>query len=285
MADADEPLLLPHPRLPGRWVLQLHVVDVDAAVTPMRDWLAGPGETVVLRTEPDGSTYDGTRLAGVALEAARLLERAVGRSARRRALGPRDLMGMAAAAQNLSIIAAEVVDAEGPGIAALTLAQRLLAELSVAVDRRFVPHDDHTFTTYWTPTDQLLLDRLAAELADELGSGSDDQARLFPPAYGEDQERSRGYAALADDELIAARREALATLRGALERDRATAEEMAAMMRAVNALRLVLGTRLGVTEERHEVSDDDPDAPSWAVYHHLTHLLGQIIAALRHAPD
>ena len=53
------------------------------------------------------------------------------------------------------------------------------------------------------------------------------------------------------------------------------------MMRAVNDLRLVLGTRLDVSEESEPPPDDHPDAETWAVYQHLSHLLAQLLDALR----
>jgi hypothetical protein len=52
-------------------------------------------------------------------------------------------------------------------------------------------------------------------------------------------------------------------------------------MRSINDLRLVVGTRLDVSEDDHErVSPGDPRFADWLAYHRLTHLLGQIIQAL-----
>jgi hypothetical protein len=50
----------------------------------------------------------------------------------------------------------------------------------------------------------------------------------------------------------------------------------------VNEVRLVLGTRLEITEEGDErpLDPQDPRAPGFAVYDYLTYLQGEIIEAL-----
>ena len=42
----------------------------------------------------------------------------------------------------------------------------------------------------------------------------------------------------------------------------------------------MLGTRLDVSEDDHDVDPDDPDAPAHAVYHYLGMLLGEVVDAL-----
>ena len=51
-------------------------------------------------------------------------------------------------------------------------------------------------------------------------------------------------------------------------------------MGAVNSLRLVLGTRLDVSEDMDEVDPDHPEAPAFAVYQYLSFLLETIVASL-----
>ena len=57
-------------------------------------------------------------------------------------------------------------------------------------------------------------------------------------------------------------------------------DQINAWMGAVNDLRLVLGTRLDVTEDMDDIELDDPRAGAFAVYHYLTHLLAEIVDAL-----
>jgi len=57
---------------------------------------------------------------------------------------------------------------------------------------------------------------------------------------------------------------------------------MAAWLAALNDLRLVLGTRLDVTEEMYErgVPEDDPRAASFAIYAYLGWLEEQVVDAM-----
>jgi hypothetical protein len=105
--------------------------------------------------------------------------------------------------------------------------------------------------------------------------------RLFPTAYAEDPERDREYHALVRDELADRRRAAVDTLLATLDERRLTEEQLTAWMGAINDLRLVLGTRLDVSEETELPDDpDDPDAPMLALYGYLGFLLENIVEAL-----
>jgi hypothetical protein len=59
-------------------------------------------------------------------------------------------------------------------------------------------------------------------------------------------------------------------------------EELHAWLSALNDLRLVLGTRLGVTEETYEdgIDEADPQADDLALYAYLTWLQDGILEAL-----
>ena len=107
-------------------------------------------------------------------------------------------------------------------------------------------------------------------------------ARLFPVAYRDDPDRETEFRLLARDELRSSHLAALATLEESAGADRLEEEQLLAWMRAINDVRLVLGTRLNVTEEGHERPTDvtDPRAPAFAVYDFLTWLQGEIVDAL-----
>ena len=68
--------------------------------------------------------------------------------------------------------------------------------------------------------------------------------------------------------------------RGEVARDRAHARRRAAWLGVLNDTRLVLGTRLGVTEEERQIADDDPNTAAFAVYYWLTWLQGELIEQL-----
>ena len=65
-----------------------------------------------------------------------------------------------------------------------------------------------------------------------------------------------------------------------VESDRVDENQLHAWSTALNDLRLVLGTRLDVTEDMDEVDPEDPRAPAFALYGYLTWLQGEIIEAL-----
>ncbi len=286
MPFGQESILVPVPRRPGRWRFVLDRDDLARAAASLIDWMGAPGGDGISLTDDSGRMFDHGQLGEVATEAVGVLADGVQRSIRkRRGLGASDLVVLASAAQNLGIVASIALDAGAPTELTLELCGQIILEVSVALDQRFVPQDDGTFSTSWPAADRVLIeqltDELEAALADPTDGSDDALVRLFPPAYGIDEEKSREYASLARDELVASRRASLEVLREAIDRDTATADELSAMLRAVNDLRLVIGTRLDVSEESQPPPDDHPDAESWAIYQHLSHLLAQLLDALR----
>jgi len=131
--------------------------------------------------------------------------------------------------------------------------------------------------------ERTLLASLATELREQLDGDTGDPTlrRLFPPAY-DDEAEERGYRELAGDSLLDGRREALELLAETVDRDRLSAEEADAWLRALNDLRLVLGTRLDVQEDTFaaDLRPDDPNAAALAVYAYLSWIQEQLVAAL-----
>jgi hypothetical protein len=131
--------------------------------------------------------------------------------------------------------------------------------------------------------ERALLAGLAAELRALLEGEPGDPSlrRLFPPAY-EDEDDERGYRELTGEGLLDGRREALTLLATTTDRERLSAQEAEAWLRALNDLRLVLGTRLDVQEDTfaEELRPDDPRAPALAVYGYLSWIQEQLVEAL-----
>jgi hypothetical protein len=124
-----------------------------------------------------------------------------------------------------------------------------------------------------------LVPQLRAVLENDLSDPS--LRRLFPTAYPDDPARDQEYRQLVGDELLERRRAALDTLLATVEATKLSEEELTAWMGAVNDLRLVLGTRLDVSEDMDPVpAPDDPDAPLLALYGYLGYLLESIVEAL-----
>jgi hypothetical protein len=85
------------------------------------------------------------------------------------------------------------------------------------------------------------------------------------------------------DELLEKRLAAVDIVENTATATTLSEDEMTAWMGAVNDLRLVLGTRLDVSEDQDFPALDDPNAPAFAVYQYLTFLLGEIVHALSQA--
>jgi hypothetical protein len=101
-------------------------------------------------------------------------------------------------------------------------------------------------------------------------------------AYPTDDDRQTEYRLLVQGELLDSHLGALAVLEDTAGAERLDEDQLMAWMRAVNEVRLVLGTRLEITDDRADRSRDrrDPRAPAFAVYDYLTGLQGEIIEAL-----
>jgi hypothetical protein len=131
------------------------------------------------------------------------------------------------------------------------------------------------------PERELLAD-LVDQLRELLVVTTDDPSvrRLFPTAYHEDPERDREYQQLVRDELLERRLAALTTVEETAAADELDEDQLTAWLTALNDLRLVLGTRLDVSEDQEDMAEDDPDAPVMAVYGYLSVLLGDVVDAL-----
>jgi hypothetical protein len=138
-----------------------------------------------------------------------------------------------------------------------------------------------------------LLRGLPEQLRDVLEGSHDDpaRARIFPRAYLDPtaEEQEAEWQELAHPELLRERLDALGLITATLERAEPagdwwtialTPEEVQAWLGVLNDTRLVLGTRLGVTEDEHELEPTDPDAGAYAMYHWLTWLQGDLVEAL-----
>jgi hypothetical protein len=150
-------------------------------------------------------------------------------------------------------------------------------------ERPIEPDREGGFRLRLSDGERELLRTLPAELQALLGSEPDDPGlrRLFPPAYERDEEGEAEYHRLMAGELLEGRRAALRLVQETAGRDRLTAEELDAWLRALNDLRLVLGTRLDVTEEMYEAELDPahPQAYELSVYGYLSWLQEQLVAA------
>jgi len=116
----------------------------------------------------------------------------------------------------------------------------------------------------------------------ELGDADPAVARLNPSACPDDEQVDQEYRELMGNQLNEGRLEALATLEDSVDEARLDEEQAMAWMRAINDLRLLLGTRLDVSEDPADrrVPDDDPRASAFALYDYLSLLTQELVEAL-----
>src|SRR5262245_43875880 len=129
----------------------------------------------------------------------------------------------------------------------------------------------------------MLLNELLDELERLLDDPDDPELqRLFPPAYSERSDDEQ-YRSLVRDQLVSGREKALVTVRETLPSETLDLEQADQWLRALNDLRLVLGTRWDVTEELDYggLDPNDPRGRELAVYGYLSWLQEQLVEALQ----
>jgi hypothetical protein len=104
--------------------------------------------------------------------------------------------------------------------------------------------------------------------------------RLFPPAYPTDASAEDTYVSGVRDDLIAHHRESLDILVRTAHAKRLSDVELQGWLNALNDLRLVLGSSLGVSEETTEFDEQDPLYGDWVCYLYLSFLEGEVVDAL-----
>lgn len=127
-----------------------------------------------------------------------------------------------------------------------------------------------------------LCGQLRELLRDADPSGDPAIARLFPAAYPDDPLRNLDFERDAGSGLVADRLAAVDVVETTVDAEHLSEEEVMAWLGSVNALRLVLGTRLAITEETTEADypEDTPDRDTYGMYLYLTWLEAGIVEGL-----
>lgn len=122
---------------------------------------------------------------------------------------------------------------------------------------------------------------LPAQLRELLQTSDPSLERLFPPAY-DDTEADDEYGELVRGDLLEGKLAALEVVEQTVDADHLTEEQLEAWLGALESLRLVLGTKLDVSEATYEqeVDPHDPSAPVLALYGYLSWLQEQAVEAL-----
>ena len=128
------------------------------------------------------------------------------------------------------------------------------------------------------PKIRTVLAAVAQQLGPMIEAGDAATTRLFPPAYvGEERAPDEaGYRSLVDGALRNHHHRALDVLIETSSSETLSGEELDAWLSAIGSMRLVLGTRLDVSEDMDPPGPGDPKETEYAVYD----LLGMVQAAI-----
>ncbi len=130
--------------------------------------------------------------------------------------------------------------------------------------------------------EQELLRELAAHTRELLRDDDDPALRRLRPSAYDDPELEREYRELTGRQLADGRDRALAVVEQTVDGDVLSQDEADAWLRGLNDVRLVLGTRLDVTEDLDwdALTEDDPRLPELAVYSYVSWIQEQLVAAV-----
>jgi hypothetical protein len=138
-----------------------------------------------------------------------------------------------------------------------------------------------TFRVRLGANERELLHALPGYARELIAESDPSTARVFPPAHPDDPEAEAGYRDLVGSSLAEGTLAALAVLGRTAGSERLSQEELNGWLAALETLRLVLGTQLGVTEDSYREPDPrDPEAPRLALYHWLSWLQDEVVQAL-----
>ena len=143
---------------------------------------------------------------------------------------------------------------------------------------------DGRYAVKLDPSVRAVLVTMSEQLAPALGPDDPTTKRLFPPAYASQIHASseRDYRDLVDSALINHHRQAFTVMAETAEAEVLTDPELNSWLSAIGAMRLVLGTRLDVSEDMEAPEPDDPAAPEYALYEllgQLQYLIIEVLAA------
>jgi hypothetical protein len=152
--------------------------------------------------------------------------------------------------------------------------------------RPFRRRRDGTYEVNLDPAERELVQVLLDRLRDLLLADDPVLRRLFPVVHTDDPEREAAYQELAKGQLLESRFVAIETVEETLGAETLDEAQLDAWMQAINALRLVIGTLLDVTEDGLDLEPDDPRADPYLLYEQLGRLLALIVWSLSQSlPD
>ncbi|QBI18925.1 DUF2017 family protein [Egibacter rhizosphaerae] len=159
------------------------------------------------------------------------------------------------------------------------------------VERRIAPGNDGGLRVRLPPREYELLATLPERLHALLGDAGDPggvRARLFPPAYPDDEEAEAEYRQLIGEPLAEEKRVVIEAFAGTLERAsergdalelRLDGDEAESWLSALNDTRLALATLVGI-ESEEQWEQGPGDDPSLIALHYLGLLQEELLDVL-----
>jgi len=156
----------------------------------------------------------------------------------------------------------------------------------------FTARPDGTIDVRLSEVEAQTVRRVAADMGEALAHTDEPSMhRLFPPAYPEDAGRQEEFARFTRDELLAGKRAAIEAVIGSIDEGGAKRGKFATILddetagcwlRVLNDARLVLGTRLDISEEEEHrpLPADHLRAPAMNLYLYLSGLTELLVEAL-----
>ncbi len=134
------------------------------------------------------------------------------------------------------------------------------------------------------PAVRAVLASTAEQLSSMLGPNEPMARRLFPPAYPgvDNRAAEHEYRTLVDGALLNHHQQAFAVVSETADAETLSESELEAWLSAVGSMRLVLGTRLDVSEDMDPPDPTDPTASEYALYDllgQLQYLMVEVLAA------
>ena len=156
----------------------------------------------------------------------------------------------------------------------------------MAPQRPVEPNGDGTYSLNLREDGRALIATIVPELRAVLADDPNDEVltRLFPTARPDDPEAEAEYREMVRDELVAKRLARLDMVGELAEATELNQEQLAAWMGAVNDIRLVLGTRLEVSEEDEFDDDVEEEDTAESVARSAYWYLGWLLEHLVEAP-
>ncbi|MHB8439627.1 MAG: DUF2017 family protein [Acidimicrobiales bacterium] len=146
--------------------------------------------------------------------------------------------------------------------------------------RRFARDEAGRFHPNLAAEEGELLVELAGQAVPFLDGDDPSAARLYPVAFPEDPEAEADFRALIGTSLRDVHAGALDVIAATAGAETIDEEQLGQWMGAIETMRLVLGTSLGIEQDIEHIDPGDPLAPQYALYAYLTVLQAEVVDAL-----